>query len=113
MIEEIPQSSFANLELIPQAILDAPLSFFAKRWNIKFTQGTDELDSFQGAALRLDGIPFALRHYRGYPEDTTTLYLPREVSDLSKITAVIAAIVDALELSASAIRWQRADDPNL
>jgi len=102
------------MDLVPQAILNKPVSFFADHWNIHFLQQSENLDVCQTAALRLNNeTVFALKHYRGYPEDTTTIYLPREVSNVNEITSLIGAIVHALDLSGAVIRWQRADDPNL
>jgi len=113
MLEPIPRESIAKVDLIPQAILNRPVSFFADRRNIRFFWESDDLDVYESAALRLNGTPFALRHYRGYPENTTTIYLPREVSNVTDITSMISAIVQALELSRTEICWQRSENPTL
>lgn len=108
--------SFSELnklgELIPQAILSKPLSYFEQQLQFKIVQGEDDLDIFEGLALATnEGLPFALKHYPGYPPDTTTIYLLPKFRDVAEISKVIRMIVEELRLPLSAIEWQRSDNP--
>ncbi|MFZ0677352.1 hypothetical protein [Candidatus Binatus sp.] len=113
MLETVPFEKVVNLDLIPQAILNKPVSYFSEHWSIPFAHKYDQLDSYDQAALSLNGVLFVLRHYQHYPAGTTTICLPREISELNQITKQIYQIVEALHLSSAVIRWQRADNPDL
>ena len=114
MIKPAPlQDLIHEVEFVPQAILAETVGDVAKRVGWKVESGTDDFDEYSGAAARIDGLPFALMHYRGHPEDTSTIYLPFDIRDIDEITAIVARIVAELKLPASAITWQRKDDPEL
>lgn len=107
MLHPIKLSDLDKMDLIPQAILNQPISYFEKQ-GIHFVKDEDELDTFVGAALLLDNsVRFALKHHPGYPKDTTTVYLARNIHDLREITMMVQKIVEAFHLSREAIRWQR------
>src|ERR1700691_377134 len=76
----IRQSSFdavQSLDLIPQAIIGRPVSYFASSMHADFVSGHDGFDQFEGAVFVLDEkFSFALKRYRGHPNGTTTIYLP-------------------------------------
>jgi hypothetical protein len=58
-------------------------------------------------------FPFTLKHYKGHPKDTTTLYLSHELRDLTKISEIILRIMYEAGLERRALAWQRSDDPDL
>src|SRR5713226_3227673 len=90
MLRTVPFSELSKLDLIPQAIISRPLSYFHKQLKIEISQGEDDLDVFEGAALWVDNrLPFALKHYPGYPDNTTTVYLSDEFTDIGEITRMI------------------------
>ena len=114
MLRTIEIKELGGLELIPQAIIRKPISFFDGRFGIRVINDRDELDVYQGAALSLnDELKFALRHYAGYPPDTTTIYLSREFRDVQHIKGIVEKILRELEIPYSDISWQRADNPDL
>jgi hypothetical protein len=114
MLRAVTFSEFSKLDLIPQAIISRPLSYFHKQLKIEISQGEDDLDVFEGAALWVDNrLPFALKHYPGYPDNTTTVYLPDEFTDIGEITRIISLIIKELQLPKDAVSWQRSDDPEL
>jgi hypothetical protein len=99
---------------VPQAIIRKPISYFDGRFGIRLVSDRDDLDMYQGAALSLNGeLRFALKHYRGYPPDTMTIYLSREFDDVQEITRTVEKILRELELPSSDLSWQRADSPDL
>jgi hypothetical protein len=113
MLRPIEIRELGNIELIPQAIIKKPISYFDGRFGIRVVSDRDDFDEYQGAALSLNGkLRFALKHYAGYPPDTTTIYLAREFSDVQEITGIVARILREFELPSSAIFWQRADSPD-
>ncbi|MBF6560208.1 MAG: hypothetical protein IVW56_07965 [Candidatus Binataceae bacterium] len=113
MLKFLKFAELNQIDLIPQAVIKKPISFFEKQ-GIGFVHDNDTLDVFDGAAFLLDDLRFALMHHAGYPADTTTVYLPRDFGeDVEKITASIRVILSALQLSAESLVWERKDTPEL
>lgn len=102
-------------EMIPQAIIGRPTSHFETALETKFVKGHDDLDEYYIAAFRIEsqGLVFALKHYPGYPENTTTVYLPERIRTLETITYIIGVIAHELRVPREWIIWQRADGPDL
>jgi hypothetical protein len=102
-------------EFIPHAILNVPIWHFAQLTETKPEPGVDDLDQYEGFGAEDENIGrFAIMHYRGYPKDTSTIYLPRQFpDDIDKITQAIDWIVKQFGLPHDVIRWQRKDDPDL
>jgi hypothetical protein len=114
MFKQIPLEELAGTELLPQAIIARPISYFSDTLGIQISKSADDFDEFEGAALRLNGeLSFALKHYAGYPDETTTIYLPYTIRDVAQITAAIRRIAKELHIASVWIAWQRMDDPNL
>lgn len=114
MLRAIPEKTLESVELVPHAVFRKPPSYFQDKFGIKFIQAHDELDEYEGAALSLDGACLlALRHYRGYPADSTTIYLPRDITNIGHISKIIGRLLKELKLSHDAIEWQRSDNPDL
>ena len=113
MLRAISSDEFGSIEWIPQAIINRPVSYFENHFGFRFAAGSDDLDEYQEVILSLDGLPVALMHYRGYPEDTTTVYLPFGFRDVARILQVIGAIAKELALPPDAVSWERSDNPNL
>jgi len=106
-------AELSGVDLVPQAIVRRPISFFARKFG-NFVEDHDDLDIYEGAAFNLDDdLCFAMKRYRGYPADTTTIYLPNEIRTVDEIAAVISRILKELEISQSFLEWQRADGPDL
>ena len=103
-----------KFELVPQAIVALPVERIAKQLGLVIEKGHDDFDEYFGAAAWLDGVqPFTVMHYRGHPEDTSTIYLPFNIRDTDKITALIGRIASELKLPPKTITWQRKDNPEL
>jgi hypothetical protein len=114
MLRPLKLEDLRNVELIPQAVIRKPVSFFEKQLGVHFVEGHDDLDTYRGVAFSLNGtVPFALKHYRGHPPQTTTVYLSMKIHDVQKISKLIRAIIDELKVSLDSIEWQRSDDPGL
>jgi hypothetical protein len=115
MVHSIPFSQAEYSQLIPHAILKRPVSFFVQKMNAWSIVGQDDLDSYEATAAILNGkIVFAIKHYRGEPENTSTIFLPKSLAgDVPSITAIIVEIVHEFDLSARDITWQRKDNPEL
>ncbi|HLY47153.1 MAG TPA: hypothetical protein VKQ73_16345 [Stellaceae bacterium] len=114
MVKALPSSALFGKEFVPQAIIDRPLSFFADKLHLSVFKGHDDLDEYEAAAVEVgDGMIIELKHQSGYPNDTTTIYLPYGIDDLAKITLVISVIVQEFGIPRGWITWQRADDPSL
>ena len=98
-------------ELAPQAIFTLPVDVVVGRSGT-VTEGLDDFDSYQGANFQLNTTACALRHYRGHPPGTTTLYLPDRLRDVDHITSIVTCVMKALHLGSDRLFWQRCDDPN-
>ena len=102
-----------DVDLTPQAIFALPVSRIVGRKS-DIIAGQDDFDSYEGASFLLGGkLAFALRRYRGYPENTATFYLDSAISDVADISAIIGDILRQLDLPPGALQWQRRDDPDL
>jgi len=115
MLKPLDIRDLGKRDLIPQAIIRRPLSYFEKQGLRGFVHDYDALDYFRGAAFLLDDdVPFALMHHRGCPDNETTVYLTRDFSeDIKKITTSIRHILAALHLNSDSLIWERKDDPDL
>lgn len=105
-----------KIDLIPQAILAIDIWDFAKQFNFNVEKGEDNLDYYVGVgAFSEEGYPFAVMHYRGYPDHTSTIYLPRGFAknDVAKISDAVNSIAREFKISEKQIIWQRRDDPSL
>jgi hypothetical protein len=115
MLQTINLKELGRSDLLPQAVIGKPVDYF-KNQGYRFERDSDSLDEFEGAALALDdGLRFALIHHQGHPADETTIYLARNDGngDVAKITSLVRAVLDALNLPPEALVWQRRDDPDL
>jgi hypothetical protein len=110
MIEQIRSLS---VDVVPQAVVSLPLkTIIGKRADI--SKGYDDLDFFEGAFFKLDHeIEIAVRHYRGHPENTTTIYIDRREDDVERITKLVLQIMREFQVPPTALQWQRRDDPEL
>ena len=100
-------------ELIPQAVIKQSLEKLVGEQGFTLHKGVDGLDEYQGIALSLeDAAPFAIMRYKGHPEDTFTIYLPRDVRELDEITKRVSKIIHLLGVPDESIEWQRKDDPD-
>jgi hypothetical protein len=111
MIEQADWSLLTE-HFVPQAVLGKPPSYFEREKGITFTQAWDGLDYYKAALLvGSTPTPIVLKQYRGNDPNHTTIYLNPDITDLTKITAIIADVVSGLALSDSDVLWQRKDNP--
>ncbi len=105
MISKMDPRLRQKFAFVPQAILKQPPAFFIGR-GISFRTDLDDLNEYQVAELTVDNLPFALMRHEGTPPDETELHLP-DVIPLERVSEVISRILKELDLSSSAIIWQR------
>ena len=114
MLRPIPLKDSAGADLVPQAIISKPISYFHDTLGIELTSDHDDLDDYEGALLSFnEEWAFALKHYKGHPAGTTTVYLPREFESVETISRMIQRIVEELKLPSETLSWQRSDNPEL
>jgi hypothetical protein len=100
-----------SVEVIPQAIIGLPIHEVVGKW---LDKGYDDLDYFMGASFRFDDeVEIAVRHYQGYPEGTSTIYIDSKVKNVEVISGLVRRILDNLKIPTSALQWERANDPDL
>ena len=114
MLRPLKFGELGKSDLIPQAIIRRPISFFEKQ-GYGLVRDNDALDFLEGTAFSLDdSLRFALMLHRGNPADETTVYLTRDFGhDIGEITASIRRILAALELPVESLVWERQNDPDL
>jgi hypothetical protein len=114
MIKQVPlKEMFSRFEFVPQAIVALPVNEIIEQFGWHGEKGHDDLDEYFGAAAWLEGVPFTVMHYRGHPEDTSTIYLPFDIRETDKITHLISRIASEMKLPSTKITWQRKDNPEL
>lgn len=103
-------------ELVPQAIIQAAIPDLARRYRWRLEEGHDDFDDYVGTAFVLEtptvserALPFAIMHYKGHPDATSTIYLPFEVQNVPLITKLISTITNELDISEKIV-WQRKDE---
>lgn len=119
MFRQLEAGFLEGRDLVPQAIIGRSPSFLSRERNIKFIHGHDDFDDYIGAGLlvkndRLEQtIAVALRRYAGYPENTTTLYLPADIENVDLISRIVSVVMFELEIPEAWLEWQRANNPVL
>jgi hypothetical protein len=109
MIEPIRSLS---VDVVPQAVISLPVGKVVGR-RADISSGNDDLDYFEGASFKLDNkIELAVRHYRGHPENTSTIYIDRRESNVEQITRLIRKILEELHVPLAALQWERQDNPD-
>ena len=108
MIEPIRSLS---VDVVPQAVVNLPVQQVVGK---QISSGQDDFDFFEGAFFKLDHeIEIAVRHYRGHPKNTTTIYIDRREADVETITRLIRKILHELHVPVAALKWERRNDPDL
>ena len=115
MIKPLPLHRLRKeMDLIPHAVLSVPIEHFAKLMQTELEGGEDDLDKYVGLGAEAEVGRFAIMHYRGYPKDTSTIYLPRSFpDDIDRITEAVHSILRQFKLPRKVISWERKDDPAL
>ena len=109
-LDDLPDT----VHLVPQAIINVPISALIERLGNVSHIGIDDLDYFRGAAFWLDDkVPGALIQYRGYPEGEWSIHLPGEIQQVEDITGLVERVIRELDLPRDVLVWQRKDNPEL
>lgn len=112
MIEPVKSSS--SVDFTPQAIVSLPVYATLARFRNFVTHGFDDLDEYDGADFILDHkYPIAVRHYRGHPQGTTTIYIDRRQNDIEQITILVQRVLRELDISPQSLQWERRQNPEL
>jgi hypothetical protein len=94
-------------DVIPQAIFWRPLIYFTTA----IREDEDGLDSYQGASFSVDNhLNFDLRHYRGHPANTVTLYFAFTLQERDEIVAAVDTVVQMMAVPKVAVAWKRGWD---
>ena len=105
MVTQVSFNDLGPVDFIPQAVVRRPVRYFSDQFGFRFEQDTDDLDAHESAFFKLDDrLPFALVHYRGNPEDTTTIYFGREIGR-EEVPTVVHYILRGFDLPANAVIW--------
>jgi hypothetical protein len=94
-------------DVVPQAIFWRPLIYFATM----IRQDQDGLDVYQGASFSIDNrLNFDLRHYRGHPSFTVSLYFAFTLRAEREIDAAVDMVVETMAVPERAVAWKRGWD---
>ncbi len=95
-----------NVDMVPHAIFGRPIQYFT----LDYREAHDDLDVFKFAAFVLNNdCHFSLRHYRGHPKQTVTVYLEYQLTELPELESIIDAIIKGFKMPETAVRWRRGD----
>jgi len=95
-----------NVDMVPHAIFGRPIQYFT----LDYLEAHDDLDVFKYAAFALNNeCHFCLRHYRGHPIQTVTVFLEYDLGEAPEVGSILSAIVDGFHMPSTAIRWKRGD----
>jgi hypothetical protein len=91
-------------DVFPQAIFWRPLRYFTSA----FRESEDGFDIYQGTSFTLDNeLSFDLRHYRGHPAHTVTVYFSFSLREEVEIVAAVDTVVETMALPKPAVAWKR------
>jgi hypothetical protein len=91
-------------DVFPQAIFWRPLHYFTA----SFRESEDGFDMYQGTSFTLDNeLSFDLRHYRGHPDHTVTVYFGFSLQEDVEIVTAVDTVVETMALPKPAIAWRR------
>jgi hypothetical protein len=94
-------------DVIPQAIFWRPLVYFTTVTR----QDQDGLDIYRGASFSIDNrLNFDLRHYRGHPNYTVSLYFAFTLRREPEIEAAVDTVVEMMAVPELAVAWKRGWD---
>jgi|SRR5665213_3062777 len=102
-----------SVDVSPQAVVNMPLkSLIGSKSDI--IEGRDDLDDFESASFKFaSGLQISVRHYRGHPKNTSTIYIDRKIKDLEEITRVVREILAEFHVPVSSLNWERRQNPDL
>jgi hypothetical protein len=105
MFRQVSLAELGRVDLVEQAVLEIPVSYFAEKKGIAFASDCDDLDRYEAAFFTLaEGIPFALMHYRGNPENHTSVYLDRRLRGAA-LRRLLDDILNGFGLPKSSLTW--------
>lgn len=115
MIHPLPATEIDHIDFVPQAIFDFPVAKLARKFG-DLHEGRDDLDYFQAFYFCIDKnsistskgkIPIAFKSYRGFPKNTSSLYISQTIRDVNIISAIISQVISDLKIDINALKWQR------
>jgi hypothetical protein len=102
-----------SVEVVPQAIINRAVFDVVGKYS-DVMKDSDDFDHFEGASFKLNSnLEIAVRHYQGYPENTSTIYIDRKIQKVEEISALIRVILKEFDLPEDALCWERAKNPEL
>ena len=92
-----------DVDMVPQAIFGRPIQYFT----LDYHEAQDDLDEFTCATFSMNNdCHFCLRHYRGHPQKTVTLFVEASVT---RLNSVIPRVIRGFHMPTTAVRWQRGE----
>lgn len=105
-IEQVPPTPWPSGDGDCVATVGVTPEWLADRYHLEFFEGTDNLDDYRAAAVRLPSARMVglLRH-AGAPDEGTEVHA--DIND--DPAAVIGELLQALDLSPDTCTWMRAE----
>ena len=92
--------------VLPQAIIWRPIHYFSTY----VRKEEDHFDKFLVSTFQLGNeLTFDLRHYRGYPRFTVSLYFPSNLG-IERLGTKIQRAISALNVPPKGVAWKRGED---
>jgi|HubBroStandDraft_2_1064218.scaffolds.fasta_scaffold13377_5 hypothetical protein len=95
-----------QVDMVPHAVFGRPIQYFT----LNYHESHDDLDVFTYAAFAINNdCHFCLRHYRGHPRQTVSLYLEYDFANANRIPSAIQFIVSGFHMPSKAVQWRRGE----
>jgi len=110
MFRQVSLDELGRADLVEQAVLEIPISYFSEKKGVAFESNCDDLDWYEGAFFLLEErILFALIHYRGNSKNHTSVYLDRRLRG-AELRRALDDILTGFELPKSSLTWVHEGD---
>jgi hypothetical protein len=109
-LSRVSAAEIGQVDLTPQAVIQLSAADFHDRFGLVFEHGQDDLDIFEAAFFKLDGMVAALMHHRGEPKNTVSVYLRRGLTPRQAERA-IDSILAEYSLASDVVSWREPAGP--
>jgi hypothetical protein len=100
-VKQLHRRIDANENFVPALSLNRPWEYFVKKFHLSDPErGVDDLDDYEVVLLEIDGDPFLLFRYAGYPTNMIDVFIP---SSLATSSRFLDRIVHELDVPREAI----------
>ena len=105
MIVRLDPEDLGDVALVPQAIIQRSVEFFARECGLRFDRDKDDLDDFSCVYFDVNGEKAGLIHYDGEADDHVTVFLKPCVTRKC-FDKTVNQLLKHYHLKADAVSWK-------